>query len=255
MDNITSVPVQFWSLIWSTIIIVAFSFYIFNKIKKQDPNEPPTKFVALFEMYVEGFDNLFSSVTGGRLKKVFPYFFALFNFILWTSFISLLGFEPAPSSIAFTFTLGFITFLGIYIIGIGTYGFFRYFRNKYKNPAEIVSQFSPLLSISLRLFGATVATAVIGDIFVIILANLFPDSIAAEVYPVVSVFWSWVWTFIDSFLTIVQAFVFTILTAIYWSSHENHGPSWKRSERQKHFKAEKELKKQIKNENKKKINN
>ena len=252
MDHVKDIPVQFWALIWTVIIVTIFSFFIWFKIKKQDPEKTPSKIIIIFEMYVTGFNNLMKGITGGKLEKAYPYLFTLFNFILWSSFISLLGFEPATSSIAFTFTIGFLTFLGIYIVGIGTMGFFHFLKHKYKNPTEIFTQFAPLISISVRLFGATVATAVIGDLVVIILANLTSaTSHAADIYPIVSVFWSWAWTFIDSFFSLVEAFVFVVLTAIYWS--QEYGPSLSWSERKKHYKAEKELKKQIKKENKKKI--
>ena len=243
------IPVQFWSIIWVTIFVSIFSFWAHKKIVKSYNNDKiPSKFVIVLEMYVQGFDNLMDSITGGKLRKAYPYFFTLFNFILFNTFISLFGWEPAPSSFMFTLTLGIITFLGIYIIGIGTYGFFKFLKEKYKNPIEIFTQFSPLLSISVRLFAATLAAAVIGEIFSIILVSLYPEAIISSAFPIFGVLFGWTWTLVDSFLGLVQAFVFVVLTAIYWSME--YGPSWNKSERIKYYRAEKDVKRQLKKEKK-----
>lgn len=245
--NIEDIPAQFWSIVVATVITIVLIFFLYWIVKRQDPYKKPNKIVTVLEAYIIGFENLMLSVTGGRLKKGMPYLFALFNFILIMSFISLLGFQPAPSSWMFTFTLGFITFIGIYVVGIGTKGLIQFAKDKYRNPMELFSQFAPLLSISLRLFGATFATALLGELFIIIFTGLGQETLSVW-WPVISIPWSWAWTLIDMFFSVVQAFVFVVLTALYWSLE--HGPSWKVSERRSYYKAEKELKKQVKMEKK-----
>ncbi len=244
--GLNSFPTQLISIIVSTIITIILVFTIYYFIRRQDPNKKPGMVFTIMESYLVGFENLMISITDNRLHKAYPYFFTLFNFILINTFLSLLGFYPANSSIMFTFTLGIITFIGIYVVGIATNGIIHFAKHKYANPMELFAQFAPLLSISIRLFGATLATSIIGEIFPIIFEGMNLEKLAM-IYPVISVPYSWVWTFIDLTLGVIQAFVFTVLTALYWSLE--HGPSWNRKERKEHFKAEKEVKKKIKREN------
>ncbi len=230
---------QLVTLLFSVLILTVFSFMCFYAIRKDDVKKAPSKFLTFLIMYVTGFENLMNSITSGKLKKAYPYFFTLFNFILINTLLSIFGFVPTPTSILFTFTLAIITFFGIYVVGILTHGFFHFLKHKYSNPIEILSQIGPLLSLSLRLFGATLATFIIGEIVVIILEGL-SLTVLALWYPVISIPYSWIWTLIDSALGIIQAFVFVVLTALYWSLE--HGPSWSYKERRKYYKSERKLK-------------
>ncbi len=249
--SVFSIPNQLISIIVSTILTVILVFTIYYFVRKQDPNKKPGIIFTIMESYLLGFENLMISITDNRLKKAYPYFFTLFNFILINTFLSLLGFYPANSSIMFTFTLGLITFIGIYVVGIATHGLIHFAKHKYANPLELFAQFAPLLSISIRLFGATLATSIIGELFPIIFEGVGLDNLAT-IYPIISIPYSWVWTFIDLALGVIQAFVFVVLTALYWSLE--HGPSWNRKERKEYYKAEKEVKKKIRKENKEKNN-
>ncbi len=246
-SSVVTTIAQLLTIIATTIVLVLFSILCYVVIKKQDPTKKPSKFTTFLIGYVTGFENLMNSITGGKLKMAFPYFFTIFNFILINTLLSIIGFVPAPTTLTFTLTLAMITFIGIYVVGIGTNGLLHFIKHKYANPIEILGQIAPLLSLSLRLFGATLATFVIGEIVIIILEGIGQTGIATW-YPLVSIPWSWLWTLADSALGIIQAFVFTVLTALYWSLEA--GPSWKRSERKKHYESEKKLNKQIKEENK-----
>lgn len=239
---------QFLTLIITVVLIIAFSIFAYYKVSKEDPTKPPSKFTAFLIGYVSGFEKLMMSLTGNKLTKAYPYLFMLFNFILVSTLLSIFGFIPTPSALTFTFTLAMISFIGIYVVGIATNGIWNFCKHKYSNPIEILGQISPLLSLSLRLFGATLATYVIGELFVIIFEGIGQSELAIW-YPLISVPWSWVWTIIDSALSIIQAYVFVVLTALYWGLE--HGPSWKKQERKAYFEAEKERKKQLKKEEKK----
>ncbi len=215
-DYLWAIPVQFWAIILSTIIIIVGTLFVFFKFKKSDPTKKPSATVAIFEHFFETFSSMLDSLTGGRMKKAYPYFFTLFIFIGVTSLISLFGFEAAPTSIMFTFTLGMITFIGIYVIGVTTMGLFGFLKYKYKNPLEIFSQFSPLLSISIRLFGAAFAMAVLSEVSIMILEGT-GNSNLAQFWPIVDAIWIWALAGFDAFLATIQTFVFVLLTVMYWN--------------------------------------
>ncbi|NOQ50435.1 MAG: hypothetical protein GQ557_02055 [Mycoplasmataceae bacterium] len=237
---------QFWSIVVTTIftVVISISLYYFV-INKQDPNKEPKGLMVWLEYYVLGFNRLMDSMTGGKLRPAYAYLFTLMNFIIINELIVWFGWESPATSFLFTFTLGMITFIGIYIIGIGTMGLFHFMRHKYINPLELFSQFSPLISISVRLFGATFAGAIIGDIMFIVIDGLLGPGHDGflSVYPAVSGLWDWIYRTIDTMLSLIQAFIFTVLTAVYWT--QEHGGSWSPSERRQNRKEIKQQKKAL----------
>ena len=230
MDQWTA---QLGGLIVSTVITIAlilvFYFFIIRKYKN---GEAPSKMMVLLEEYYLGFNRMLNSITEGKNTWSFPYLFILFNFILINSLVPWIGFEAAPSTIMFTLPLALITFIGIYVVGIGTMGFWHFVKHKYKNPLEIFQQFSPLLSMSVRLFAATLAGAIIGNVvWVVVEGMVGPSSPIAIWFPAIQGTWKWVWMIIDSVLSLIQAYVFVVLTAIFWTMET--GPSWSSKKRKK----------------------
>ncbi len=94
----------------------------------------------------------------------------------------------------------------------------RFFKKFLYNPIELIGQFSPLIALSFRLFGNLVAGSVIlfliysvtgyvwGFIPIIGEFNLL-GSVIAPVFHV----------YFDIFDGLIQAFVFSLLTMIYWT--------------------------------------
>jgi F-type H+-transporting ATPase subunit a len=152
-----------------------------KKFKNVDPTKPPTYFQSTMENIVNGFDTYLDGITGGKMRRTYPYLITLFFLILFCSVTDLIGLAPGSASLGFTLTLGFITFIGIFVAGIIGEGLFGFLFNKYKNPLEFITQFSPLISLSLRLFGATFAfvmlAAVIPEVFLSFTGQDFIDNI------------------------------------------------------------------------------
>lgn len=226
---------QFLGLVMTTFftMLLLLTLY-FGVIKKQKNGEAPTnKIMVLLEFYFVSFTDLLDNVMMGKNKWSQPYLFTLFNFILFNSLIPWLGFEAAPSTLMFTFPLTLITFIIIYVIGIGTMGLIGFVKHKYKNPMEIVLQFTPLLSMSVRLFAATLAGAVIGNIIWVIVGGVTSTSSSISNitlwFPAIQGSWKWVWSIADTALSALQAFVFIMLTAIFWTMET--GDSWSAKER------------------------
>lgn len=78
--------------------------------------------------------------------------------------LGLLGLAAPITSYTVTFSLGLITFIGIYIAGIWSHRG-KFFLKFIKNPTEIIGQFAPLISITFRIFGNLTAGAVIIFLF------------------------------------------------------------------------------------------
>lgn len=228
---------QLIGLLVSTLLtlILVMSIYIFVIRRQEKGAEPRNKITAFLEIYYTGFINLLDGLSSGKNKWSYVYLFTLFNFIFINCLVPWIGFESAATSIMFTLPLALITFIMIYIIGIGTMGFIGFVKHKYSNPMEIVLQFTPLLSMSIRLFAATLAGAIIGNVPWIVAQGLieenwYENSVALW-FPVLQILFMWVWKIADTLLSLIQSFVFMTLTVIFWSM--DTGPSWSRKERKK----------------------
>ncbi len=227
---------QVIGLVISTMltIILIMSIYVFVLIPQKQGAAPRSKLAAFLEMYYEGFNRLLTGLSGGKNLWANAYMFTLFNFILIDCLVPWIGFESAATSIMFTLPLALITFIGMYVIGVGTMGVIGFLKHKYSNPMELILQFAPLISMSIRLFAATLAGAIIGNVpWIIVQGVTGPayeagNSIATWT-PVFQMLVMWVWKIADTLLSLIQAFVFMTLTVIFWSMET--GSSWSRKER------------------------
>jgi len=212
----TKLQPQIFSMVVIVLILTVFAIIIYSKVKKQKMNKAPEGLLAATEMYVMGVDTLFKTATDGKFHKPAPYIFTLITFLIVGNLLGLLGLETPASSYSTTLTLGLVSWIGIYVTGL-IYQKFRFFK-KFLNPVELIGQFSPLISISFRIFGNmiggstimyllyTVTGSIWAKIPVIGELNLLGSAIAPAFH-----------VYFDIFDGLVQAFVFTLLTMIYWT--------------------------------------
>lgn len=238
---------QFIGLIVSTMltIILISSIYVFVILPQERGKAPTNKLACLLEGYYVGFVNILDGLSNGKNKWAYAYFFTLFNFIFINCLMPWIGFESAATSIMFTLPLALVTFIMIYIIGIGTKGVIDFCKHKYANPLDILLQFAPLLSMSVRLFASSLAGAVISNIPWIIIQGIMVNDdnpLSGNEFalwmPIIQILVLWVWKILDTGLSLIQAFVFMTLTIIFWGM--DTGETWSRKERAKLKKEKKE---------------
>ncbi|MCU0986227.1 MAG: F0F1 ATP synthase subunit A, partial [Acetobacteraceae bacterium] len=159
----------------------------------------------------------------------FPFVFTLFMFVL---FGNLLGMMPYAftftSHIAVTFTLALVVFVLTTVVALALHGkkFFGYFFPEGAPiwlapiiiPVEIISYFSRVVSLSVRLFANMVAGHVMLKVFatfVVLLGSLGGIGMLGAVGPLALNVALVGFEFLVAFL---QAYVFAILTCIYLRS-------------------------------------
>lgn len=227
------------------IIIFALSVKIGTKIKTI-----PGKIQSATEIIIEGLMSVFDGVTGSRAKtvKFAPFVFTFFFFILFNNWIGLL---PGVGSIGqvieahgekifvpylrggtadynTTLALAIIGIVASHIFGVIAVGAWKHF-NKFiniqaildiprkikkdwtvimVNPIkffigiiELISEFAKIASLSLRLFGNVFAGEVL-------LASI--SAMLAFVIPIP-------FMFLEIFVGLVQAFIFSVLILVYIS--------------------------------------
>lgn len=144
-------------LIYSIIIMIGlgvFFVYAGKKFVLADPTARPKGIVLVVETGVKIFDDYMKTIMPKKFaKNYYPYFAMVFCYILISNLSSLIGFESPTSNFSITLTMTFITFVLIQYNALKKKGFFKYIWDVIWPPTNILSTISPLISISMRLFG------------------------------------------------------------------------------------------------------
>lgn len=235
---------QLLTLLYVTILLTVLSIIVYFKVKKVKPDEAPQGVALIAEQYVGIFSNEFQSVTEGKIDRVGPYIFTLFTFLLAGNTVGFIGLEPTVTSYSVSLTLGLISWIGIYVFGI-IYQKLVFFK-RFQNPIDLIGQFSPLISISFRIFGNIIGGSII--IYMIywltsVIWSKIPfigevNLLGMVVAPIFHLYF-------DAFGGLIQAYVFALLTSIYWTQEVNEGIEVQKHKKEK--RAQKEL--QLKNKN------
>jgi len=165
----------------------------------------------LAELFVGGMHSLAEGVLGTRAGRYVPLFGSFFIFILIANLLGLVpGFAPPTSDFNITFGLGVASFLAYNAIGIHAQGLVEYLKHfagpiwwlaVLMVPLELVDNLVRPVSLALRLFGNMTGDHLVLEIF---------TDLTKFVVPVV-------FYMLGAFVSLIQAFVFTLLTIVYVS--------------------------------------
>ncbi|AXK50731.1 F0F1 ATP synthase subunit A [Spiroplasma alleghenense] len=162
-DSLYAFTPQLVSILLTFIVISIFCIVYNVKIRNHQNREKMSGFLVITEMFITGVEDLVVSIMGKKYRKLTPYAMYIILYIFVGCLLSLLGFESAMTSLTVTFSMAFVTFIGIYYFGI-KYQKLSFFK-KYLNPLELITQFVPLLSMAFRLFGNLLAGSIILGLF------------------------------------------------------------------------------------------
>jgi F-type H+-transporting ATPase subunit a len=186
----------------------------------------PKGFQNLVEMLFEGALDFIDTIMNDKAKsrKVFPFVFSLFIFILVAN---LVNFIPGQSALTIhegeklvpvlrgvmadygmVFVLTMISFITVQVVGVmmcGPFGYLGKFIN-FKSPIklfvgvlELVGEFAKILSLSFRLFGNIFAGEVLLSVFLFLFPFLLPLPFLG----------------LELITAVIQAFVFAVLTLVF----------------------------------------
>src|SRR5579862_3614481 len=196
-----------------------------------DPAVPDGTYTArnLMEIFVEGFTSLVEGVVGKDARLYAPFYGALFLFILCCNLIGLLpGFVPPTSNANTTLGLGITSFVAFNYFGFRRHGaaYLRHFLGPIwwlvplMLPLELIDVLLRPITLNLRL-----------------LMNMFADHLVLDIFTdLTRVIVPVVFYMLGTFVSIVQAFVFTLLSLVYVAlavgGHDEehaHGPKGSRA--------------------------
>ena len=174
------------------------------------------------EIFVAGIRSLVENVLAERGRPYIALFGTFFAFIFVANLLGLLpGFAPPTGDFNTTFGLGIASFLCFNYIGIKNQGIVEYAKHfvgpvwwlgVLMVPLEIIDNLVRPVSLGLRLFGNMTGDHLVLEIF---------TDLTKLVVPVI-------FYFLGAFVSLIQAFVFTLLSTVYVSlamghGHDDHG--------------------------------
>ncbi len=215
------------STVVAAIIVLALAFYLRAKITSGVPNGVQ----LFFEAVTVQMRNQVESAIGVKIAPfAVPLAVTLFVYILVSNWLSVLPVQygqgelikPPASDVNFVFALAVFVFIFYQLAGVWRRGAGGHAKQLLKGHTgwgpmvfiNVIEEIAKPISLSLRLFGNMFAGTVMISVI-----TLFP-------------FWiSWgpnaVWKLFDMFVGLIQAFIFSLLTILYFSSsmsleHDKH---------------------------------
>jgi F-type H+-transporting ATPase subunit a len=210
----------------ATLVIVALLVWALLARRQlqaaPDPVVPDGTLTArnTLEIFIEWFVGFIEGLLGHKGRRYLHVYATFFLFILTANLVGLIpGFTPPTSNFNVTFALGVTSFLLYNYYGFRAkgVGYLKHFVGPIwwlavlMLPLELIDNFVRPVSLALRLFGNMTGDHLVLEIF---------TDLTKVVIPVI--FYA-----LGAFVSLIQAFVFTILSIIYLSlaleEHEEHG--------------------------------
>jgi F-type H+-transporting ATPase subunit a len=176
----------------------------------------PGKGQNFFEILVGGIEDFMITVTGEEGRWLFPLAATVFIYILTCNLIGLVpGFFPPTASLNTTLSCALVVVIFTHVIGVKYHGakYIKHFMGPIWwmvpiiMPIEIIGHLARILSLSFRLFGNMMGhELVLGILFFLAGAFFAPLPIMA----------------LGIFVALVQAFVFFLLSIMYFSGAMEH---------------------------------
>jgi F-type H+-transporting ATPase subunit a len=181
-------------------------------------------------------DSICVDVIGPEGAKYFPFIGTVFFFILFNNLVGLIpGSKPGTGTFSVTLTWGLFVFILYTTIGIRKHGLWKYLKSflpsgvpKVLAPLvyvlELLSNLIRPLTLAIRLFANMFAGHIILGIFAIFVVAAVE---AQQAIGLLTGTLSWVMIVImfafELFVAFIQAYVFSILTAVYIAGAEHAG--------------------------------
>lgn len=216
------------STLWMVLAVIAISMFLV--LGTRGRNIVPTRIQSCAEVLYGFIRQMCTDILGEEGIKFFPYIFTIFMFILFSNLLGMIpGSFTTTSHVAVTGVLAMGVFATVLVIGVARngIGFFGMFWVESAplalRPAlaiiELISFFVRPLSHSIRLAGNMMAGHAVLKVF----AGLAAMVIAAGLGPVVvlPIAAMMAMTALELLVSVVQAYIFAILTCIYLNDAVN----------------------------------
>jgi F-type H+-transporting ATPase subunit a len=188
---------------WGLMLVMAIGSKIITRRLSTDLTR--THWQNLLEIVVTGIEKQIEEIGLSQPRKYLDFLGTLFLFVAVASLCTVIpGYEPPTGSLSTTVALALCVFVAVPFFGIQEQGLGDYLKSYMKPtvmmlPFNIISEFSRTLALAVRLFGNMMSGAMIIAILITITPFLFPI----------------VMTMLGLLTGMVQAYIFSILAAVY----------------------------------------
>jgi F-type H+-transporting ATPase subunit a len=220
-------------IIWATVIAGLVVVVLGLVLRAKATSGVPGKFQLLWEMAVGAVQNQVNDSIGPRGAKVVPLALTLFVFIFTCNLFEVLSIGstidwlPAPTSdINLPMAMALYVFIMVQVAAIRNRGGFGYVKHYFVRPfspklfpinlfMNLVDELVKPVTLTLRLFGNLFA----GGLMLSLLAALVIWKLGAvPIGGILSVPFTVVWKLFDMGIGAIQAFIFALLTILYFDT-------------------------------------
>lgn len=165
IDYITNLPVYFLTSLGIMAFIILISFFVGRKVSKLDLKTRPGKVLTFFISFIDFFNQYIKTNVGKMWRYVAPLTFTMAIYVLIANISGIIALDAPTKYTAITFSLSLIAFFIVQSTGIISQGW-RHFLGIFQPlppmaPLNIISEFTPIISMALRLFGNIASGALI----------------------------------------------------------------------------------------------
>jgi F-type H+-transporting ATPase subunit a len=165
VNYLKEVPRYFYTSLFLMFVIVLFSYFIGKKVSKLNVREKPNYILTIVISFIEVFNNFVKENVGKQWRYVAPLTFTLALYVFLSNVSGVIALDSPTKYTTITFSLSITAFIIVQSTGIVSQGW-RHFLGIFQPlaamaPLNIISEFTPIISMSLRLFGNIASGALI----------------------------------------------------------------------------------------------
>ncbi len=205
--------------IWTTGIAAAVVLGMGFYLRRQAKSGVPGKLQIFWETILGVVSDQVEQSLGPKYRHVVPLGVTIFMLVLFADWIEILpglfhntDYLPSPTAdVNLTYAMGVLVFVltnyaGIRARGVGGY-FKHYFRKpRIMFPLHVIEELAKPLTLALRLFGNLFSGGIMIALLISFPIAFFPASLILTP----------VWKLFDMFIGVIQAFIFALLTILYY---------------------------------------
>lgn len=211
------IPGEFYTSILVMLLIVILAAIVGIKARKVDPLEKPKGIVNIAEMLVEFTDKQVDTLMGPRFKDFGGYILPLGMYIILGFIFGIMGFPTPFTYWGITLSIALCTFIWIHATAV-RFNHWSYFKRYVEPvfvflPINLVSMWSPVISLSFRLFGNALAGYCITSLVYYGFAVV--NSASEVIFSYAFVISPFLHAYFDVFDGVIQMMIFTMLTMIF----------------------------------------
>jgi F-type H+-transporting ATPase subunit a len=204
-----------WTTFVASAILLGLGFYL----RSRATAGVPSKLQLTWELVISNVTEQVENGLGPGYGAVVPLAVTLFFFILICDWIEILPglfhntdfFQSPSADVNLTYALAALVFILTTRASYHARGFVGYIRYFFRPPVwmfplHVIEELARPLTLALRLFGNLFSGGIMIALLISLPIAFFPASIALTV----------VWKLFDMFIGVIQAFIFALLTILYY---------------------------------------